>query len=451
MVRSIGSVGLIFGVAACNVAPPPAGTGGVVFDSGLGTSVNPGTGSQGDSGTPDSGMASATDSGTLVQADSGGTEAGGPACPTALTILCTDYTTTNIAISRLDGITLSGSFVSSGSTATGLTTALSGDIAVPFVPPPSGRVLLIDRYGTNVLTWMDPATAAVIQELAVGTGFQANPHDYIEVSPTQAFVSRYGTNPDPGQQPFDQGGDLLIIDTSKYTITGRIAMPEDNPALQPCPHTMNWLGGDVVVTLQRYSSDFSQVGDGRFVGVSPTTQAVDWTVTVTGLQACGRVYLSPSGRTAAIACSSNENSASVFSPANSDIVLYDATQAPPVETKRLGLGTSLNAGIQPEIAFVTEDVILALTYGGNATAGDTAFSVNTTTGDVTALAAESMALAYGGVSCSPGCGDVCLITDSEQNALIRWQTAEDGGLTPLSNVTVDPTVGLPPVDIGGLL
>ncbi|HXX69251.1 MAG TPA: hypothetical protein VEK07_18850, partial [Polyangiaceae bacterium] len=223
------------------------------------------------------------------------------------------------------------------------------------------------------------------------------------------------------------------------------------PALQPCPDTMNWLGGNVVVTLGRWSSDFTQVGDGRFVGVSPTTNAIDWTVTITGLQSCGRLYLSPSGQTAAIACSSMENmTTNTFNTADSDIVLYDATQTPPVETKRLGLGTALNAGIQPELTFVSEDVILALTYGGNATAGDTAFTVNTSTGDVTQLAAETMPFVYGGVRCSPGCGDVCLLGDMKQNALIRWQVT-DGALTPLSNVNPDPTVGLPPVDIGGLL
>lgn len=430
MVRYVGNIVVLVGAVGCNVAPPPRGTGGVVLDGGQGL-------------TSDSGMG--------ATADSANAEAGGAACPSAFDIVCSDFVTTNVAISGLDGTTLSGSFVSSGSTTPGLTTALSGDVDVPYVPPASGRALIIDRYGTNVLTWLDPATATVIQQLPVGTGFQANPHDYVEVSPTEAFVSRYGTNPNPGQQAFDEGGDLLVIDTTRYTITGRIAIPEENPALQPAPDTMNWLGGDVVVTLGRVSSDFTQVGDGRFIGVSPTAMSIEWTVTVTGLQSCGRVYLSPSGKVAAIACSSMENATTnMFSPANSDIVLYDATQTPPVEMKRLGLGTTLNAGIQPQLAFVSENLILALTYGGNATAGDTAFTVDTSTGTITQLGAESTPFAYDGVRCSPGCGDVCLLSDAQQNALLRWQV-EDGGLDPLSNVDVDPTVGLPPRDIGGLL
>ena len=100
-------------------------------------------------------------------------------------------------------------------------------VNVPVVPPASGRVVILDRYGTNVITWMNLADASVLNQLPVGTGFESNPHDYVEVSATTAWITRYGTNATPGQEPFDQGGDLLIVDTSKYTITGRIAMPEE--------------------------------------------------------------------------------------------------------------------------------------------------------------------------------------------------------------------------------
>jgi hypothetical protein len=365
--------------------------------------------------------------------------------------MCSDYKSTNIAIAAANGTTQSGSFVSSGSTTLGLTLALSGDVDVPFVPPASGRLVVIDRYGTDVLTWMDPTKATVLAQLAIGTGFESNPQDYVEVDAKRAFVTRYGTNATPGQQAFDTGGDVLIVDTTKYAITGRIAMPEENPALQPCPAQMNWLGPDVVVTLARFSADFSQEGDGRFVGVSPATTAIAWTVNVKGLQNCGRLAVSPSGKVAAIACSSQENmTTSMYDPTQSDIVLYDATQTPPVETKRLGLGVKLDAGIQPQIVFSGETTIVALTYGGNATAGDTVFAVETTTGAVTSLGSATMPYSLAGLHCSPGCGDVCLLGDGEQSVVRRWQV-DGGGFEPLSSVNVDPTVGLPPRDIGGLL
>ncbi len=399
-------------LVGCDVSNPPASTGGVALDGG----------------------------------------ADGDSCERGVVIVASDYTSTNIVISSLEGVTESASFVSSGATKPGLALALSGDVDVPVVPPASKRVVLIDRYGTNVLTWMNLADASVIAQLPVGTGFDANPHDYVEVDSTRAFVTRYGTNPTPGQQPFDQGGDLLIVDATTFTITGRIAMPEENPALQPCPDGESWMGGDIVVNLQRFSADFTQVGDGRFVGVSPTTNAVDWTVNIPGLQNCGRVAVSPSGKLAAIACSGQEDAATnVYDPAGSDIVVYDATTKPPTELRRLGLGGSLDAGIQPSIAFATEDAILAMTYGGNATPGDTSFAVSATTGAVTPLSQETQPYVFGAVHCSPGCGDVCLLSDAKANELQRWQVAGDGGFTALAPEAVDPDIGLPPRTIGGLL
>jgi hypothetical protein len=449
-------------LVGCNVSSPPGSTGGVTFDSGATPTAEGGvdggaaqiTEAGADSG-PEGGTAATADGGVDSGAEGGlataegGADAGGT-CERGVVIVTSDFKSTNIAVSSLAGVTLSPSFVSSAATKPGLTLALSGDVDVPVVPPASGRVVIIDRYGTDVLTWMNLADGSVIAQLPVGTGFESDPHDYVEVDSTRAFVTRYGTNATPGKQPFDQGGDLLIVDTSTFAITGTVPMPEDNPALQPCPDGMTWIGGDVVVNLQRLSADFSQIGDGRFVGVSPTKNAVDWTVDVTGLQDCGRVAVSPSGKLAAISCSSAENTTTnQYVPAKSDIVVYDATVAPPTELRRLGLGVTLNAGIQPSIAFASEDTILGLTYGGNATPGDASFAVNVTTGAVTPLLTESQPYVFGAVHCSPGCGDICLLSDANSNTLKRWQVA-DGGFAPLSDEMVDPNIGLPPRTIGGL-
>jgi hypothetical protein len=400
---------LTIGLTACNVSAPPGTTGGVNLDA-----------------------------------------AAPAACESGLVIVTSDYMSTNIAVSKLDGTTLSASFVSSGATRPGLALALSADVDVPFVAPASGRLLLLDRYGTNVLTWMNVADATVLGQLPVGTGFESNPHDYLEVDATRAWVSRYGTNPNPGQQAFDQGGDLLVVDTATPAIAGRIAIPEENPALQPCPDALTWLGHEVVLTLGRWSADFTQVGDGRFVGLSPATSAIDWTVNVTGLQNCGRVAVSPSGKRAAIACSSKEDpSTNSYDPTTSDIVVYDATQTPPIEVRRLGLGAKLGAGLQTALVFAGEDALVALTYGGNATPGDTVFAVSATTGIVTPLGQSTMPFVFGGLHCAPGCGDVCLLTDAEKSQLRRWQFT-GGAFTALDDVTVDTVVGLPPRDMGGL-
>ncbi len=421
--RRVGGCAVVIGLAACNVDAPPKSTGGVSFDAGVATSREGGT-------APD-----------------GATPA---ACETGVVIVTSDYQSTNIAVSKLDGTTLSGSFVSSGATKPGLALALSGDVDVPRVAPASGRLVLVDRHATNVLTWMNVADATVLAQLPVGTGFDSNPHDYIEVDDTRAYVSRFGTNLNPGLQPFDQGGDLLIVDTKTPAIVGRIAIPEENAALQPCPDLMTWIGREVVLTLGRWSATFSQAGDGRFVGLSPGANSIDWTVNVTGLEQCGRVALSPSGKVAAIACSGFENMMTLqWDPTLSDVVVYDATQTPPRETRRLGLGAKLGSALQPAIEFASEDAIVAMTYGGNATPGDTVFAVSPTTGVVTALGQTSQAYAFGGLHCAPGCGDVCLLGDAEENKLRRWHVA-NGAFTSLGDATIETIVGLPPRDIGGL-
>jgi hypothetical protein len=365
-------------------------------------------------------------------------------------IVTSDFKSTNIVVSKLDGTTVSGSFVSSGATTPGLALALSGDVDVPLVAPSPGRLVLLDRAGTNVVTWMNVADASVVAQLPVGTGFDSNPHDYLDIDSTHAFLSRYGTNPTPGQQAFDQGGDVLVLDTATPAITSRIAIPEENPELQPCPDGMNWIGHEVVLTLARLAADFSQQGDGRFVGISPTTSAIDWTVNVTGLQSCGRVAVSPSGTIAAIACSSMTDPVTyAYDPTKSDIVIYDTTQTPPREVRRLGLGVTLGSAVQPAISFASDDAILAMTYGGNATAGDTVFAVSATTAAVTMLGQATMPFVLTGPHCSPGCANVCLLSDAEENKLRRWQFAA-GAFAPLADQTLETIVGLPPRDIGGL-
>jgi hypothetical protein len=131
-------------------------------------------------------------------------------------------------------------------------------------------------------------------------------------------------------------------------------------------------------------------------------------------------------------------------------VIYDARTSPPEEIKRLGVARALGAAVQPTLAFASEDVLLGTAYAGSASAGDRAFSVSITTGEVTTLAQATQPYAFGGVHCSPGCGDVCLLSDAERSKLRRWKVAANGALEPLEDATVDTEIGLPPRGIGGL-
>lgn len=419
-------------LTACNLPTPPESTGGVFLD---------------DAGDRSSDADGEKDAGAEVDAD----EPAPKRCDRALVIVASDYISTNIVISRLDGATLSGSFVSSAAQKPGLAFALSGDVDVPRMGPSSKRVVLIDRFGTNVLTWMGLASAEVLVQLPIGQGFESNPHDYVEVDERRAFVSRYESNMRPGKEPFDEGGDLLIVDTLAPAIIGRIAMPEENPALLPRPSGIARLGEEVIVTLQRFSLNFDEVGDGRFVGVSPSSNEVVWIIDIPGYTNCGRVAVSPSGERLAISCSGKVSPADWrWDVERSGVVIFDATTSPPKELERFALGKAFGAGIQPTLTFASETQLLGTAYGGNDMEGDIAFSLDIATGEHRVLAASEDPYSFGGVYCGPGCGDICILADAKLNRLRRWHVDEEGTFEGLEPVTLETIVGLPPRTIGAL-
>lgn len=428
---SLGVCAALAAAVACNVSPTaPPTTGGV---------------GPLDGGTHDGGEGGVSPEGG---------DAAGPACDPGAVVLLTDYTSTQIALTTLQGVVQSASFLSTASTtASGLAFALSGDVALPSATPPSGRVVLLDRYGTNVVTWADPATAHVYAQLPVGTGFESNPYDYLEVSATEAYLSRWGVNDAPGMQPFDSGSDVLVINTQTPAITGSIPMPVED-ALPPRPAGLLPVGDTVIVVLQRTSEDFMTVGESALVGL--TAGAIAWEVHITNLKNCNRPTISPSGHTMAIGCEGQlDANGNVIDLTATAIALYDITTLPPTALQTFAISDQLGSPPQSGVAWVNETTLLAKTQtplGG--TTNNQAFTLDIPSGKATVLLTanpDSMGMGkgivYGDVRCAPGCGDVCLLADSDVGKLRRWSIM-GSTLTPLSDVTVNPSVGLPPVSLG---
>jgi len=151
--RRIVELVVVGAAASCNVTKAAPTTGGVNLDGGA------------EGGTES------------------GAEGGAAWCPAALVVANSDFTSTNISVLSPAGSVLSESIISSASAPPGLTTALSGDVVFPLEPTP-GVIVLIDRFPNSVVTSVDPSTAMVMKQLPVGTGFAANPHDYLAVSAT---------------------------------------------------------------------------------------------------------------------------------------------------------------------------------------------------------------------------------------------------------------------------
>lgn len=374
------------------------------------------------------------------------------ACPAALVVGLSDWMSTQIAVTKLDGITLSESLISTASTtASGVSYALSGDVALPSAAPPSGRVVLLDRFGTNVVTWVDPKSAGVVSQLPVGAGFESNPQDYIEIDGALAFISRWGQNASPGNEEHDEGGDVLIVDTQEPRIVGRIAMPSDD-GLPPRPAGMARVGDEVVVILQRIALDFASAGDSVLAGISVASRSVAWTHTFVGLKGCGAPSLAPSGDRLAVACLGKlDADGNVADIAASALVLLDVTASPPVEIKRFPAAAIAGEAIQADAELVTDDLVLLKTQSplGGAS-NNRVLALDLASGAATPLLeaspggdGEGKGVVYGTLWCSPGCSDVCVMADSDAGVLQRFRV-EGGAASTMQPLRVEETIGLPP-------
>ncbi len=312
----------------------------------------------------------------------------GVTCDKREVILLTDFTSTKLTLTTPDGMPTSPSFLSSASTmASDDADALSGDVVLPSMRPLSRDVVLIDQSGSGIITWADPATAKVLHQLPIGTGFDSNPYDYVEIDASTAYVSRRAGNAAPGRQPFDSGSDVLVIDPVSQKITGSVPMPVTD-GLPPCPAGVAEVRDTTLVVLQNVSTDFTTVADSVLVGI--TGGAVSWRQTVTGLKGCYRTAISPSD-----------------------------------DQMALG-GTTSNQ------AFLLD------TTTGKATVLLTA-SVDSS--------GKGKGLVHGDFLCSPGCGRVCLLADADDGKRHRWSIGAPGLDAP-GALEMAPSVGLPPVSIG---
>jgi hypothetical protein len=264
---------------------------------------------------------------TLLLAACGGSDpapGGGP--PVGLAVIGSDYKSVSVPLAdpSTGAITREGC-ITSGSSAPGLTTALSGDVVLPSQPQPGHELLLIDR--TNVtLTWVDPQSCAVLRQLNVGQGKATNPHDVIAVSAHKAYVTRYAP----------AASDLLIIDPAAATILGRIDLaaqstrPDGDKPARPMPDRGVRVGGRVLIALNELSDDFMAAGPGRLLVIDPAVDQVVGTIALPALQNCGQLAAVGDTPTVAVGC------AGVFGapdqPAASGVALIDLTASPPAVT-----------------------------------------------------------------------------------------------------------------------
>jgi hypothetical protein len=375
-----------------------------------------------------------------------------PGCPAGLTVLLTDWASTQVALADLEGRTRSESLVSTASTETsGLAFALSGDVVLSGTPTRPGSVVLIDRFGTNVLSWVDTASGQVRGQLPVGTGFESNPQDYLEVDDQRAFVSRWGQNGDSGREAFDRGGDLLVVDFSERVILGSIEMPMQGD-LPPRPGGLLRLGTEVIVSLDPIALDFETTGTAVLVGVSVDEEEVVWEATLDGVKSCGRPELSPNGQLLALGCSGELDPAgNVATVDESGLLLFDAQRSPPREVARFSADEIAGQPLQGDVQFASERVVMLKTQtplDGDVRNRWLAFDLDSEEPREILQAGAGASergdgLVFGSMVCAPGCSEICLLADADQGVL-RRVSVEGGAIELLDPLRVEDRVGLPP-------
>lgn len=375
-------------------------------------------------------------------------------CPRGTAVVSTDYQSSEIALLAPSGDVKSVAFMSSASTAaTGLAAPFSGDLGVASARSRPGELVIIDRLFTNVLTFVDSRTAEVRAQLPVGTGFESNPQDYLELSDHVAFVPRLGENSAPGREPFDAGSDLLVVDPSGPRITGSLPMPR-RAGFRPNPVAVTTFGDDVLVSLQQASAAYDGMADSELVAIGIESRATIYRVTLAGLKNCGRAELSPSRAVMAVACSGPlDRLGNVVEPKTSGLIVLDALTEPPQELRRFMALELVGTTMQSSLEFVSEQVVFLKTQTAlGADRDNQLFSLDLDSGKTELLATAArdgsglgFGIAFGGMSCRAGCGDPCLVADRSRGKLLRFRV-EDGMPVPDADVLIDGA-GLPPTGV----
>jgi len=368
-----------------------------------------------------------------------------------------DFTSTTISLLGVDGRVQSSAFISSASMAPGLSAALGGDVVLPSTTQRGDELVLIDRLPASVLSWVSLETAEVRAQLSVATGFSSNPHDYVPFSPTKAFVPRFEPNLASGDEDFDGGNDVLVIDPSAATIDDRIDLTPtlaDEPAgFYPRAERALIAGGKLRVLAVGLNADFTDSVDSRLITIDPVTHAIESVLVLDGMKACSSARPSPDGSALAIAC----NGAFGTDPAqgfpDSGVVIVDIADEL-LEARRW---TAADLGVGPvnQVSWLDPTHLAVLTFGRfNADgtmpeASDEARTFDVDSGTVGEPWLSTGPFSLGDVACSLEDG-ACIVADAETDGGVvhTLVVGPEGEVRLTGTVKPDAAAGLPPRSIG---
>lgn len=368
-------------------------------------------------------------------------------------VTSSDYSSAAIAMLDSEGDAIDAEWFTSADALVGLVAALGSDIALPTTPE-AGHVMVLDRFRTDVITRVAIPGGEIVGQLrthatAATVGFSSNPQDYLGVSATSGWVSRFGQNADTSVAA-EAGSDLIEINpTTMARTSNRVDLSSFNDTVGETdvlarPSRMVRLGDYVAVGLGLLSADFSASSDGVVALVDPSDGTVT-SLTLTGLRNCGTLVPVPEDSTRAlVACTGHSGS---FDPlevrASAGVVVVHLDADALVEEARWEASTDeLSAVAVNGIVALSADEFVAVEYGDFvAPTNDKAFRVVISTGVQTELVEADGQYMIGTSAFDPVSG-LLLVPDASEG--LRRFTLAETTFTEGTVVALTTTRGLPP-------
>jgi hypothetical protein len=433
--RDIGTPGLDSGLLSGDGAPGASETGVATLDDAPGSSDT----------------ATAPLDGTLGSSDAGAPTLDGEAAPPAvrgMVAVNSDYQSTAVSLLDPDGNVVKDGCINSGTGKPGLTMTLSGDVVLPSQLLTTSPITLIDR-GNNVLIWIDPTTCAPLRELDVSTGFTADPHDYVELAPNKAYVTRYEQNTaaKATDTNFDQGNDLLIVDPSQPKILGRIDLGAFAPAgVLPRADRALLVSGQVFVTLDASNTDYQGNATGRLVIVDPASDQVVGTVDLPGTKNCSAMFYLAADHKLLVACNGDYGDGAQQYAASGIATLDISTSPPALVTLVTGAAASNLVFSNSTVAALDASSVLGVTDGAlSGTPPDSLWLIPQDGTSPSKIFSSAEAFALGAVLVDAQ-RNLVFVADGTTVAppLLRVFTRSGGAFVATTTITTNPTQKLPP-------
>jgi hypothetical protein len=286
---------------------------------------------------------------------------GGVAPPRGIVVIHSDYQSSSVSFLDPDGQLVKDGCIHSGSGSAGLSMTLSEDLALPSQMPVDSPPVIIDR-GNATLTWVDPSSCAALRQMPVGTGFAANPHDFVQISASKAYVTRFKANiaATPAPDDLDDGNDVLIIDPSQGTLVGRIDLLPFAPAgFLPRADRALLADGKVYLSLNATDAKFTTYATGRIVIIDPVADQVVGSVDFPGAKNCGAMTYLSAEKKLVVACTGD-----YVEVDGSAIVVVDTSASPPVMVAKIdAVTTAKQAFSNGSVAALDSNTIFAVAMG----------------------------------------------------------------------------------------